>query len=61
MDETAAAKLKTWHLHQFDALGYTPEQALELHRAGADIHAHADLIGKGCPPLLAARILAPLP
>ena len=45
----------------FDLAGFEPEAASRLAREEAiDLHALLDLIDHGCPPHLAARILAPL-
>jgi hypothetical protein len=42
-------------------MGFTADLAEELARDGQlDIHALLELVDRGCPPMLAARILAPL-
>ena len=41
--------------------GFDTELAEQLSReGGVDLHALIELVGRGCPPPLAARILAPL-
>jgi hypothetical protein len=41
--------------------GFEPDAARRLACQGqADLHALLELIDRGCPPTLAARILAPL-
>jgi hypothetical protein len=43
------------------AAGFSKRQALLLVREGSvDLHAVLDLIDRGCPPWLAARINAPI-
>jgi hypothetical protein len=50
-----------WRRGRLVAAGFTPDLAARL--AGdcrVDLHAVLELIDRGCPPPLAARILAPL-
>jgi hypothetical protein len=50
-----------WRTQRLLAAGFAPELAEQLAREdGVDIHALLELVDRGCPPVLAARILAPL-
>jgi hypothetical protein len=55
------ADIIEWRRSQLTASGFAPDLAAEL-AAGheVDLHAVLQLIDQGCPPKLAARILAPL-
>lgn len=51
----------TWRRKQLLAAGFSLQVSEKLAReCGVDLHALLDLIESGCPPRLAARILAPL-
>jgi hypothetical protein len=45
---------------QFSMLGFAPDDALWLSEKRADWHEAERLIQGGCPPNVAARILAPI-
>jgi hypothetical protein len=50
-----------WRRRRLLAAGFAPGLAADLARGhDVDLHAVLDLIDRGCPPPLAARILAPL-
>jgi hypothetical protein len=50
-----------WRRGRLVAAGFAPDLAARLARdCGIDLHAVLELIDRGCPPALAARILAPL-
>jgi hypothetical protein len=50
-----------WRRGRLLAAGLVPELAARLARdCRIDLHSVLDLIESGCPPALAARILAPL-
>lgn len=50
-----------WRRSRLVAAGFPDELAEELaHTCAADLHALIELVERGCPPPLAARILAPL-
>lgn len=50
-----------WRHEQLLAHGFTGARASELASdCGVDLHALIELVERGCPPELAARILAPL-
>jgi len=50
-----------WRRSRLLAAGFAPDLAAELaEQRSVDLHAALSLIDRGCPPELAARILAPL-
>jgi hypothetical protein len=50
-----------WRRGRLLEAGLAADQATELAKAcGIDLHLVLDLVDRGCPPELAARILAPL-
>ena len=50
-----------WRSRRLLAAGFAPGLAERLARDGRiDVHALLELTDRGCPPHLAARILAPL-
>ena len=50
-----------WRTERLLAAGFERELAESLAADGAvDLHALLELVDRGCPPELAARILAPL-
>jgi hypothetical protein len=50
-----------WRRDRLLAAGFAPDVAAELAQdCDIDLHAVLGLIDRGCPPELAARILAPL-
>lgn len=50
-----------WRRHGLEAAGFDPGLAAALARdCRVDLHALIELVERGCPPPLAARILAPL-
>ena len=54
-------ELIAWRRDRLEQAGFAPSLARDL--AGdrrTDVHALLDLVDRGCPPELAARILAPL-
>jgi hypothetical protein len=54
-------ELATWRLEQLVRAGFDPELAGSLAADPAmDLHALIELVERGCPPKLAARILTPL-
>ena len=51
----------SWRRCQLVAAGFAPELATDLAGdCGIDLHALLELVDRGCPPEVAARILAPL-
>lgn len=61
---TPASEVKAvvaWRRQQLSAAGFdTPTAQALAHNPWVDLHALLDLVDRGCPPGLAARILAPL-
>lgn len=50
-----------WRRRRLLAAGFAPDLAARLaENCAIDLHAMLELIDRGCPPELAARILAPL-
>lgn len=57
----AAAGIASWRYERLRRAGLDAEAAEVLsHDCDLDLHALIELIERGCPPGLAARILAPL-
>ena len=60
-DPTPRGELANWRLEQLLRTGFDAELAASLAVDRAmDLHALIELVERGCPPELAARILAPL-
>ena len=56
-----AARVIDWRCARLRHAGFEPQLAEELSReSSVDLHALTGLVERGCPPPLAARILAPL-
>jgi hypothetical protein len=54
-------RLADWRIGRLAAAGFDEALAAALAgRRDVDIHALIELVERGCPPSLAARILAPL-
>jgi hypothetical protein len=59
--EPESAAVTPWRRRLLERAGFAPSLARGLaHDRRTDIHALLELIDRGCPPELAARILAPL-
>jgi hypothetical protein len=55
------ADVVAWRRTRLGDAGFDGELAEDLSRErGVDLHALIELVERGCPPPLAARILAPL-
>ena len=55
------AAVVAWRRGRLLAAGFAPDMAARLaHDCRIDLHAVLELVDRGCPPSLAARILAPL-
>ena len=53
-----AAEVRAWRFHVLCRSGYEHDAALLLAaNVGVDLHDAVDLVQRGCPPELAARIL----
>jgi hypothetical protein len=60
-DAPREAQTVQWRRDRLIAAGFANELAADLAQSReTDLHAVLDLIDRGCPPALAARILAPL-
>jgi hypothetical protein len=58
---TPRGELTSWRLERLARAGFDAELAASLAADRAmDLHALIELVERGCPPELAARILAPL-
>jgi hypothetical protein len=58
--DTTAGGSKNWRQVQLLRAGFDPAQAAKIAAEPAiDLHALIELVERGCPPELAARILAP--
>jgi len=58
---TNAASITAWRCEQLVASGFDRSLAARLAcEQRIDLHALIELVERGCPPHLAARILAPL-
>jgi hypothetical protein len=56
-----SVEIVEWRRHQLVAAGFAPHIAAKLAESrDIDLHAALQLVDQGCPPQLAARILAPL-
>jgi len=56
-----AAEVVTWRRARLQKAGFDAALAAHLsYDSGVDLHALIELVERGCPPPLAARILAPL-
>jgi hypothetical protein len=55
------ARWVQWRMRRLRSAGFSPDLADRLARRGdVDLHGLLELVDRGCPPELAARILAPL-
>ena len=61
MGEAGEPRWVQWRMKRLLRLGFPAELADRLaHDGRLDIHALLELVDRGCPPHLAARIVAPL-
>jgi hypothetical protein len=60
-DDRSASEVLGWRREQLVASGFAFKSAARLAKdVRYDLHALIELVDRGCPPELAARILAPL-
>jgi len=60
-DSTPRGELTNWRMEELVRAGFDAELAASVAADRAmDLHALIELVERGCPPELAARILAPL-
>jgi len=56
--ETELERVERWRTEELIRVGFDPDvAALMAMEPGVDLHAAIDLIDRGCPPDVAARIL----
>ena len=55
------ADVRSWRLCWLLDAGFDRELAEQLATTAVDLRALLELVDRGCPPELAARILAPIP
>jgi hypothetical protein len=55
-----SADVTSWRREQLESVGFEPQLALRLAASSVDLHSLIALVEHGCPPQLAARIMAPL-
>jgi hypothetical protein len=51
------AKVESWRLHVLIEAGYPLELAEKLAASEVDLHTAVELVGQGCTPDIATRIL----
>jgi hypothetical protein len=57
----AADPVVAWRQRRLELAGFEPALACEIATTAAiDLHELLELVDRGCPPHLAARILAPI-
>jgi len=60
-DPEPLSAVADWRRRRLLAAGFAPGLAAQLaEECSIDLHAMLELVDRGCPPELAARILAPL-
>lgn len=56
--ETESERVERWRTEELIRVGFDPDIAAVMAiEPGIDLHAATDLIARGCPPDIAARIL----
>jgi hypothetical protein len=55
-----AVDVVQWRARRLRDAGFAPALAAALARQRVDLHSLLQLVDRGCPPALAARILAPV-
>jgi hypothetical protein len=56
--DSEVERVTWWRAEELVRAGYDPDAAFELAaQRDVDLHAALDLVARGCPPPLAARIL----
>jgi hypothetical protein len=56
--ETESERIERWRVEELERAGYSQGDAVELaSRSYIDLHLAVELIGRGCPPETATRIL----
>lgn len=57
----APGDVRAWRVCWLLESGFAEDLAERLAASNVDLHALLELVDRGCPPELAARILSPLP
>lgn len=56
--QTESERIERWRAEELERAGYEPSSAAMIAvRADIDLHLAVDLLGRGCPPDLALKIL----
>lgn len=56
--ETESERIERWRAEELERAGYEPTSAARIAvRHDIDLHRAVDLLGRGCPPDLALKIL----
>jgi hypothetical protein len=56
--ETESERIERWRAEELERAGYEPSSAAKVAvRPDIDLHLAVDLLGRGCPPDLALKIL----
>jgi hypothetical protein len=56
--ETESDRIERWRAEELERAGYEPRSAAKIAvRQDIDLHLAVDLLGRGCPPELALKIL----
>jgi hypothetical protein len=56
--ETESERIERWRAEELERAGYEPRSAAKIAvRPDIDLHRAVDLLGRGCPPDLALKIL----
>jgi hypothetical protein len=56
--ETENERVERWRAQELERAGYSPEAAAQIAaRSDVDLHQAVDLLGQGCPPEVALKIL----
>jgi len=55
--QTELEKVQDWRLHVLIEAGYPERQAKKVAQSEADLHLAVELVGVGCDPVTATKIL----
>jgi hypothetical protein len=58
LEETESERIERWRAEELERAGYEPRSAAKIAvRHDIDLHLAVDLLGRGCAPDLALKIL----
>jgi hypothetical protein len=58
LEETESERIERWRAEELERAGYESRSAAKIAvRHDIDLHLAVDLLGRGCPPELALKIL----